>query len=340
MQESQYEEELEDYIPFYDIEALADFYNCPQDLKKLKEGGFATTKSLVMTTKKELMMIKGITEMKIKAMLDALKKFDAAQQGGGGSLAFQNGNQVMNVRKQVIKLDTGSRDLNELLGGGVESQSITEVYGEFRSGKTQLCHTLAVTSQIKKSEGGGQGKVLYVDTEGTFRPERIGPIAERYGLDPEEALGNILHAKAFSVEHMQDLLAQANKIIAEEGPFSLLIVDSIMALFRVDYSGRGELSERQQMLGKTMATLNKMADMFNLVVFITNQIMADPSGQSFGDNRRPIGGNVLAHASTTRVYFRKGAKEERFATLVDSPYCKEAMVKFKITDSGIASCDQ
>ena len=194
--------------------------------------------------------------------------------------------------------------MDGLLGGGLESMSITECFGEFRTGKTQLCHTLAVTAQMNKEDGGGGGKVIFIDSEGTFRPERICKIAERFGLEPEEVLGNIIYARAYTSEFQGDLLTLAAAKMMDE-VFSLIIVDSIMALFRVDFSGRGELSIRQQKLGKTLSKLTKLAEQFNVAVFLTNQVTADPGAtMSFvADPKKPIGGNILAHASTTRLVF-------------------------------------
>ena len=179
--------------------------------------------------------------------------------------------------------------------------AITEMFGEFRTGKTQLCHTLAVTAQMSKEDGGGGGKVIYIDSEGTFRPERIYKISERFGLEPEDVLNNIIYARAYTSEFQGDLLTHAAAKMMEE-VFSLIIVDSIMALFRVDYSGRGELSERQQALGRTLSKLIKLAEQFNVAVLLTNQVTSDPGAtMSFvSDPKKPIGGNILAHASTTR----------------------------------------
>lgn len=233
-------------------------------------------------------------------------------------------------------ISTGSKAFDTLLGGGIETQSITEAFGEFRTGKTQLSHTLCVTAQMPKSMGGGQGKVVYIDTECTFRPERIRSIAERFGLDPEKTLENILVAEAWTVDRLNQLIAQSAAIMMED-TFSLIIVDSIMAPFRVDYSGRGELSERQQVLGKTLSRLHKLGEQFNCAVFMTNQVMADP-GMSMAyaaDPKKPIGGNIMAHASTTRLYLRKGRGEQRICKIYDSPLIAEGEVIFQISEGGI-----
>jgi meiotic recombination protein DMC1 len=230
----------------------------------------------------------------------------------------------------------GSKEVDTILGGGVETCSITELYGEFRTGKTQWCHMLCVTSQMPVSHGGGEGKACYIDTEGTFRPERIKEIAARYGLDGDAVLGNIIWARIFTVDNLMSAL---NEVAAQfaENPFRVLIVDSIMGLLRVDYQGRGELSERQQRLGCVMSRLTKIANEFNIAVVVTNHVMADPSGLMFAgaDNKKPIGGHVIAHASTTRLYLKKGKGGNRVCSLTCSPYMPEADAPYSIGEGGI-----
>jgi meiotic recombination protein DMC1 len=189
---------------------------------------------------------------------------------------------------------------------------------------------------MPRAQGGGNGKVAFLDTEGTFRPERIQKICERYGLDSEVVLDNILYARIYNHDmQMQILTPLVAKMVEEK--FSLIIVDSIMALFRVDFSGRGELAERQQKLGKLLAQLTKIAEQFNVAVFITNQVTADPGGGStfMADPKKPVGGHILAHASTTRLYLRKGRGEQRICKIFDSPSVPEAEAIYSLSDGGI-----
>jgi meiotic recombination protein DMC1 len=189
---------------------------------------------------------------------------------------------------------------------------------------------------MPRNQGGGNGKVAYIDTEGTFRPERIQKIAERFGLDSDVVLDNILYARVYNHDmQMQILTPLVAKMVEEK--FSLIIVDSIMALFRVDFSGRGELAERQQKLGKLMAQLTKIAEQFNVAIFITNQVTADPGGGStfMADPKKPVGGHILAHASTTRLYLRKGRAEQRICKIFDSPSVPEADAIYSLSDGGI-----
>ncbi|XP_073029526.1 meiotic recombination protein DMC1 homolog isoform X2 [Primulina eburnea] len=171
---------------------------------------------------------------------------------------------------------------------------------------------------------GGNGKVAYIDTEGTFRPDRILPIAERFGMDPGAVLDNIIYARAYTYEHQYNLLLGLAAKMAEE-PFRLLIVDSVIALFRVDFTGRGELADRQQKLAQMLSRLTKIAEEFNVAVYMTNQVIADPGGGVFiSDPKKPAGGHVLAHAATIRLMFRKGKGEQRVCKVFDAPNLPEA----------------
>ncbi|ETW37114.1 meiotic recombinase Dmc1 [Plasmodium falciparum Palo Alto/Uganda] len=253
---------------FQEIEKLQDLGINAADINKLKGSGYCTILSLIQTTKKELCNVKGISEAKVDKILEVASKIENCS-------SFITANELVQKRSKVLKITTGSTVFDQTLGGGIESMCITELFGENRCGKTQVCHTLAVTAQLPKSLNGGNGKVCYIDTEGTFRPEKVCKIAERYGLDGEAVLDNILYARAFTHEHLYQLLAISAAKMCEE-PFALLVVDSIISLFRVDFSGRGELSERQQKLNKTMSILSKLSEQFNIAILITNQVMSDP----------------------------------------------------------------
>ena len=297
------------------------------DIKKLKEAGICTIGAVLMETRKKLANVKGISDAKVEKIIAAASSLDS-------SFAFITGKECLNNRAKVIHITTGSSELDKLLGGGIESMAITEVFGEFRTGKTQLCHTLCVTSQLPISQGGGGGKVVFIDTEGTFRPERIPTIAQRFGVDPDEVLGNILYARAFTHEQQMQLILTTAAQMAED-QYRLLIIDSITALFRVDFSGRGELAERLQALGQMMSALTKIASEFNVAVFISNQVMASPDSALFVQAPKPIGGHILAHASTTRMYLRKGKGAERVAKIYDSPSLPEAEATYELSDAGI-----
>jgi len=300
------------------------------DIKKLEEGGFRTVESVAYAPKKNLLSIKGVSENKV----DKLKSLASTLVPMG----FTTATEMHRQRQEIIELTTGSKELDKLLDGGIETGSITELFGEFRTGKTQLCHQLCVTCQLPLDEKGGEGKALYIDTEGTFRPERLMAIAERYGLNPEDVLDNVAYARAFNVDHQSQLLLQASAMMAESR-FALLVVDSSTALYRTDFSGRGELSERQMHLGRFLRSLQRLADEFGVAVVITNQVVAQVDGGASmfnADPKKPIGGNIMAHASTTRLYLRKGRGETRICKIYDSPCLPEAEAQFSIGPDGIS----
>lgn len=315
---------------FLDIDMLQEHGINAADLKKLKTAGICTVKGVQMTTRKCLEKIKGISEAKVDKIKEAAAKLLTP--------GFQSALNFSIKRKNVFKITTGSQEVDKLLGGGVESMSITEVFGEFRTGKTQLSHTLSVTTQLPGANNYGGGKVVYIDTENTFRPDRLRPIADRFNLDQSAVLDNVMYARAYTSEHQMELLDHvAAKFHEEPGIFKLLIVDSIMALFRVDFSGRGELADRQQKLAQMLSRLQKISEEYNVAVFLTNQMTADPgASMSFqADPKKPIGGHILAHASTTRIYLRKGRGELRIAKIFDSPDMPESEATFSITNGGI-----
>eukprot|EP00483_Globobulimina_turgida_P002008 UN02010 len=222
------------------------------------------------------------------------------------TMKFMTATEYYKKREDVIQITTGSTKFDELLGGGIETGSITEIFGEFRTGKTQICHMLCVTCQFPVQSGGAEGCALYIDTEGTFRPKRVEQMAGRYGMDSNDLLDNISFARAYSSDHQMKLLQEAASMMASSH-YALVIVDSATALFRSEYVGRGELSVRQQTLGKFLRQLLQLCDIFGVAVVITNQVVSDPGGMSFGPNTKPIGGNIIAHASTTRISLRKGS---------------------------------
>ncbi|KAI9885125.1 MAG: Ribosomal RNA-processing protein 7 [Watsoniomyces obsoletus] len=289
-------------------------------------------KSVHAATRKTLLKIRGLSEVKVEKIKEAIQKCQPSAFG------FITAAELGQQRRRVVKISTGSKQLDAILGGGFQSMSISEVYGEFRCGKTQLSHTMSVICQLPKDMGGAEGKVAYIDTEGTFRPERIAQIAERFGVDPEQAQENIAYARALNSEHQLELLNALSMQFASN-EYRLLIIDSIMNCFRVDYCGRGELADRQQKLNQFLSRLAHMAEEFNICVLMTNQVQSDPGASALfagADGRKPVGGHILAHASTTRVLLRKGRGEERVAKIQDSPDCPEREATYIITTGGIA----
>ena len=302
------------------------------DLKKLAEAGFTTVESIAFSTKKSLIEVKGISEAKADKII--------AQAAQIVPMGFCSATDYHQQRQDIVYLTTGSTELDKLLGGGIETGSITEIFGEFRTGKTQLCHTLSVSCQLPIDRGGAEGKCLWIDTEGTFRPERIVPIAQRFGLDPTEAMDNIAYARAYNTDHQMQLLVTASAMMSESR-YALLIVDSSTNLYRTDFSGRGELSARQMHLGQFLRNLQRLADEFGIAIVITNQVVAQVDGASMfvADPKKPIGGNIMAHASQTRLYLRKGRGEQRICKIYDSPSLPESEATFAIANQGIIDAE-
>lgn len=250
-------------------------------------------------------------------------------------LGFMEGTEYAKKRESVHHITTGSKNIDALLGGkGIESRAITEAFGAFGSGKTQLGLTLAVNVQLPVEKGGANGKCVFIDTEGTFRPARIKQIAEGLGANPEKVLKNIFVARAFNSDHQILLLEKISEMVREGEPIRLLIIDSLTAHFRAEFSGRGQLADRQQKLNRYIHNLMKLAETHNLAVYVTNQVMANPA-QLFGDPTTAIGGHIVGHASTYRMYIRRGKKDSRVAKLIDSPNLPDNETVFFISPSGV-----
>lgn len=314
---------------FLRIEELENYGIAKTDIAKLKTGGFNTVQSIANAALRQLTNVKGISDQKAQKLKDCIKANSLVQQG------FKTATNRLEDLKDQIFLATGSSALDSLLNGGIETGSITELFGEFRTGKTQICHTLCVTVQRPLDQGGAEGKAIYVDTEGTFRPQNLVKIAERFQMNPEEVLENVICARAHNSEQQMELLQDAAALMSESR-FALMIVDSATALYRTDYQGRGELSERQMNLGQFLRQLTRLAEEFGIAVVITNQVVANPDGMSFAkDANKPIGGNIIAHASTTRLKLRKGRGESRVMTIFDSPTLPESEATFAIGQAGI-----
>ncbi|EZG43825.1 DNA repair Rad51-like protein [Gregarina niphandrodes] len=301
-----------------------------RDLELLREGGIQTVECIAFSPDRAIAEIKGISDQKVEKLKTACR--------GLLGLGFCLATNFLEARQNLIRFTTGSVDLDRILQGGIESGSITEIFGEFRTGKTQLCHTLAVTCQLPVDLAGGDGRCLWIDTEGTFRPERVVAIAERYQLTPHVVLDNIIYGRAFNTDHLLQLLVESAAIMAKTR-FALVVIDSIISLYRSEFAGRGELASRQMHLGRVLRTLQRIADTFGVGVILTNQVMAKVDGMIPGNDKQPTGGHVLAHASQTRLYMKKGKGQNRVCKIVDSPNLPEAEAQFSIKEGGIDKAD-
>jgi DNA repair protein RadA len=327
----------------------------PATAEKLKENGFDSYQGIAVASPGELSNTADIGESSAADIIQAAR--EAADIGG-----FETGADVLERREQIGKLTWGVDEIDDLLGGGVETQSITEVYGEFGAGKSQVTHQLAVNVQLPQEHGGLHGTAIFVDSEDTFRPERIddmvrglpdeaieamleereieGGVGNEAAMEAlvEDVLDKIHVAKAFNSNH-QILLAEKAKELASESqnddyPVRLLCVDSLTAHFRAEYVGRGELAERQQKLNKHLHDLMRVGDLNNTAVVVTNQVASNPDS-FFGDPTQPIGGNILGHTSTFRMYLRKSKGNKRIVRLVDAPNLPDGEAVMRVEEAGL-----
>ncbi len=297
----------------------------PKTEEKLKAAGFINVMAVAVATPSELAAAAELGQASAqKLIIEARKKAE---------FGFKPANLLYKLRLSVGKITTSSHNFDNLLGGGVEAQAITEVYGEFRTGKTQVAHQLAVNVQLPPERGGLNGGAIYIDSEGTFRPERIVQMATAHGEDPEKILGNIQVARVYNSDHQIFVTEKAQELIVEKN-IKLIVIDSVTSHFRAEFMGRENLPTRQGKLNRHLHTLQRMADIYNCAVFVTNQAMADPSA-FFGDPTRAVGGHVLAHVPQTRLYLKKSKDDRRIAKLVDSPSLPEGECIFTVTTNGI-----
>ena len=298
----------------------------PATAEKLREAGFEELLAIAVMSPMELAEQAELGEAVSSKIIQAAKKL--ANIGG-----FISGNALLERRKTVQKLTSGTSAMDELLGGGFETQSICEVFGEFGSGKTQIGHQLAVNTILPTSQGGLNGEVFYIDTEDTFRPERIAQMAEAVGMDPQDALDRIHVARAYNSAH-QMLLVDEIKRMAKSIDVKLVIVDSLTSHFRAEFVGRGMLASRQQKLNKHLKELKQLSDVQNALILVTNQVMSNPAAL-WGDPTKAIGGHIVGHASTFRLYLRKSKGGRRIARLIDSPNLPEGEAVFTVTAEGL-----
>ena len=238
---------------------------------------------------------------------------------------------ALEKRRSMLRCSTGSKVLDELLLGGIETQAVTEFYGEFGSGKSQICHTLCAIARQPTEAVGLDSNVIYIDTEGTFRPERLNQIARARGFDPTYVLKSVAVCKVYNSSHLELIIKDLGKYI-NDFKAKLIIIDSIISLHRAEFSGRGTLADRQQRLNSILHKLIRLSEIYNVAIVITNQVQSSPD-TFFGDPTKAAGGNVLGHASTYRIYLRKSG-ENRIAKMIDSPYHPYSDARFTVNERG------
>ena len=291
--------------------------------EKLESSGYSDLLSIAVAGPAELVEVAGITENAARKIINAARD--------NMNMGFETGIDLLRKRQFVEKISTGSKTFDEMMGGGFETGAIVECFGEYGSGKTQIGHLLAVNLHKQYPDA----VTVYIDTENTFRPERIEQFAKGAGLESEEVLKSIHVARAYNSDHQMLLTEKVDELISKQGlKVKVLIVDSLTAHFRAEFIGRGTLAERQQKLNKHMHVLLRLADKHNICVYVTNQVMSRPD-VFFGDPTVAIGGHIVAHASTYRIYLRKGKKGSRVAKLVDSPDRPESEVAFFVRTEGL-----
>ncbi|MRN41285.1 MAG: DNA repair and recombination protein RadA [Nitrosopumilales archaeon] len=306
-------------LEIQDIEGIG-----PTTAKKLKEAGIVSVMDLAVTSADELAVDINASKESAAAFIMAAQKL--LRDSHIIEKEFVTADVALEKRRSMLRCSTGSRALDELLLGGIETQAVTEFYGEFGSGKSQICHTLCATARQPTESGGMDSGVIYIDTEGTFRPERVEQIARSRHI-----LKSVAVCKVYNSSHLELIIKDLGKYVNDFNA-KLVIIDGIISLHRAEFLGRGTLADRQQRLNGMLHKIIRLAEIFNIAVVITNQVQSSPD-TFFGDPTKAAGGNIVAHSSTYRVYLRKSG-ENRVAKMMDSPYHPYSDTRFTINEKG------
>ncbi|HKG42522.1 MAG TPA: DNA repair and recombination protein RadA [Nitrososphaeraceae archaeon] len=311
-------------LEIQDIEGIG-----PTTAKKLKEAGIVSVMDLAVASSDELAVDLNSSKDSAASFIMAAQKL--LRDSNVLEKEFVTADTALEKRKSMLRCSTGSISLDDLLLGGIETQAVTEFYGEFGSGKSQICHTLCATARQPIAVGGLDGGVIYIDTEGTFRPERVEQIARARGLDPSQILKSVAVCKIYNSSHLELIIKDLGKYI-NDFKAKLVVIDSIISLHRAEFAGRGTLADRQQRLNNMLHKLVRLTEIYNIAIVITNQVQSSPD-TFFGDPTKAAGGNVLGHASTYRIYLRKSG-ENRVAKMIDSPYHPYSETRFTVNEKG------
>jgi len=311
-------------LDIQDIEGVG-----PTTAKKLKEAGIVSVMDLAVTSAEELAVDINASKESAAAFVIAAQKL--LRDSKVLEKEFVTADAALEKRRSMLRCSTGSSALDDLLLGGIETQAVTEFYGEFGSGKSQVCHTLCATARQPIESGGLDGNTIYIDTEGTFRPERIQEIARSRGYEQERVLKSIAVCKVYNSSHLELIIKNLGKYV-DDFKAKLVIIDSIISLHRAEFAGRGTLADRQQRLNSMLHKIIRLAEIYNIAIVITNQVQSSPD-TFFGDPTKAAGGNVLGHASTYRIYLRKSG-ENRIAKMIDSPYHPYSDARFTVNERG------
>jgi DNA repair protein RadA len=317
-------------LEIQDVEGIG-----PTTAKKLEAAGITSVMDLAVASLDQLAVDINCSKDSAAVFIMAAQKL--LRESNVLEKEFVTADSVLEKRKSMLICSTGSKSLDELLQGGIETQAVTEFYGEFGSGKSQICHTLCAIAKQPINDGGLDGGVIYIDTEGTFRPERLQQIAESRGFDKSKVLRYTMLCKVYNSSHLELIIKELGRYINEFNA-KLVIIDSVISLHRAEFTGRGTLADRQQRLNSILHKLIRVAEIFNVVVIITNQVQTSPDSY-FGDPTKPTGGNVIGHTSTYRIYLRKSG-DNRIAKMIDSPYHPYSDIRFTINERGIDDLEE
>jgi DNA repair protein RadA len=317
-------------LEIQDIEGIG-----PTTAKKLREAGIFSVMDLAVAAVEDLAVDINASKESAASFIMAAQKL--LRESDVLEKEFITADTALKKRRSLLRCSTGSSMLDDLFLGGIETQAVTELYGEFGSGKSQICHTMCITAGQPVESGGLNSGVIYIDTEGTFRPERLEQISSSRNIDPVRALQNVAVCKVYNSAHLELIVKNLGKYI-DDYKAKLVVVDSIISLHRAEFSGRGTLADRQQRLNSIMHKLLRISEIYNIAIIVTNQVQSAPD-TFFGDPTKPTGGNVIGHASTYRVYLRKSG-ENRIAKMIDSPYHPYSEVRFTINEKGTDNLDE
>ena len=311
-------------LEIQDIEGIG-----PTTARKLKEAGIVSVMDLAVTSADELAVEINASKESAAAFIIAAQKL--LRDSNVLEKEFITADVALEKRRSMLRCSTGSGALDDLLLGGIETQAVTEFYGEFGSGKSQICHTVCATARQPVESGGLDANTIYIDTEGTFRPERVQEIARSRGYDSTQILKSIAVCKVYNSSHLELIIKNLGKYV-DDFKAKLVVIDSVISLHRAEFAGRGTLADRQQRLNSMLHKIIRLAEIYNIAVVITNQVQSSPD-TFFGDPTKAAGGNVLGHASTYRIYLRKSG-ENRIAKMIDSPYHPYSDVRFTVNERG------
>src|SRR6187200_2091307 len=317
-------------LDIQDIEGIG-----PTTAKKLKEAGIVSVMDLAVTSAEELAVDINASKESAATFVIAAQKL--LRDSKVLEKEFVTADAALEKRRSMLRCSTGSSALDDLLLGGIETQAVTEFYGEFGSGKSQICHTLCATARQPVEEGGLNANTIYIDTEGTFRPERIQEIARSRGYDSSQILKSIAVCKVYNSSHLELIIKNLGKYV-DDFKAKLVVIDGVISLHRAEFAGRGTLADRQQRLNSMLHKVIRLAEIYNIALVITNQVQSSPD-TFFGDPTKAAGGNVLGHASTYRIYLRKSG-ENRIAKMIDSPYHPYSDARFTVNERGTDDIDE